>query len=84
LWQGRALGVDVSFDDFALKAKELHADILGLSALLTAPMIGQKKALSKLSNATDCPSHKSHDWRRYRQANLGQSKLAPTATERMR
>ena len=34
------LGVDVSFDDFALKAKELQADIVGLSALLTTTMIG--------------------------------------------
>ncbi|HEY1471702.1 MAG TPA: corrinoid protein [Candidatus Acidoferrum sp.] len=42
------LGVDVSFDDFALKAKEFHADIVGLSALLTTTMTGQKGVLEAL------------------------------------
>jgi len=36
------LGVDVPFETFALKAKELHADIIGVSALLTTTMTGQK------------------------------------------
>ena len=42
------LGVDVSFDEFALKARELHADIVGLSALLTTTMTGQKGVLEAL------------------------------------
>jgi trimethylamine:corrinoid methyltransferase-like protein len=42
------LGVDVSFDDFSLKAKELHADIVGLSALLTTTMTGQKGVVEAL------------------------------------
>jgi trimethylamine corrinoid protein len=42
------LGVDVSFEDFALKAKELHADIVGLSALLTTTMTGQKGVVEAL------------------------------------
>jgi cobalamin-dependent methionine synthase I len=42
------LGVDVFFDDFALKAKELHADIVGLSALLTTTMTGQKGVVEAL------------------------------------
>lgn len=36
------LGVDVPFETFALKAKELNADIVGVSALLTTTMTGQK------------------------------------------
>jgi corrinoid protein of di/trimethylamine methyltransferase len=36
------LGVDVPFETFALKAKEVHADIIGVSALLTTTMTGQK------------------------------------------
>ena len=39
------LGVDVTFETFALKAKELHADIIGLSALLTTTMTGQKNVV---------------------------------------
>ena len=42
------LGVDVSFEDFALKAQELHADIVGLSALLTTTMTGQKGVVEAL------------------------------------
>ncbi len=36
------LGVDVPFESFALKAKEIDADIIGVSALLTTTMTGQK------------------------------------------
>ena len=36
------LGVDVPFENFAVKAKEVNADIIGISALLTATMTGQK------------------------------------------
>jgi len=39
------LGVDVPFETFALKAKELHADIIGVSALLTTTMTGQKNVV---------------------------------------
>jgi corrinoid protein of di/trimethylamine methyltransferase len=39
------LGVDVPFEAFALKAKELHADIIGVSALLTTTMTGQKNVV---------------------------------------
>jgi corrinoid protein of di/trimethylamine methyltransferase len=42
------LGVDVPFDDFALKAKELQADIVGISALLTTTMAGQKNVVAAL------------------------------------
>ena len=42
------LGVDVPFEDFALKAKELHADIVGVSALLTTTMAGQKNVVAAL------------------------------------
>ncbi|HXQ96822.1 MAG TPA: corrinoid protein [Candidatus Limnocylindrales bacterium] len=39
------LGVDVPFETFAIKAKEIHADIIGVSALLTTTMIGQKNVV---------------------------------------
>jgi len=42
------LGVDVPFEDFAVKAKELEADIVGVSALLTTTMAGQKNVVAAL------------------------------------
>jgi corrinoid protein of di/trimethylamine methyltransferase len=42
------LGVDVPFENFALKAKEVEADIVGVSALLTTTMTGQKKVMEAL------------------------------------
>lgn len=39
------LGVDVPFETFALKAEEIHADIIGVSALLTTTMTGQKNVV---------------------------------------
>jgi len=42
------LGVDVSLEMFALKAKELNADIVGVSALLTTTMTGQKGVVEAL------------------------------------
>ena len=42
------LGVDVPFETFALKAKELQADIVGVSALLTTTMTGQKNVVVAL------------------------------------
>ena len=42
------LGVDVSFESFALKAKELNADLIGVSALLTTTMTGQKNVVEAL------------------------------------
>jgi corrinoid protein of di/trimethylamine methyltransferase len=39
------LGVDVPFESFAIKAKEVHADIIGVSALLTTTMTGQKNVV---------------------------------------
>ena len=42
------LGVDVPFEEFALKAKELQADIVGVSALLTTSMAGQKNVVAAL------------------------------------
>ncbi|MBZ5540568.1 MAG: corrinoid protein [Acidobacteriia bacterium] len=42
------LGVDVPFDTFAVKARELNADIVGVSALLTTTMTGQKNVAEAL------------------------------------
>lgn len=42
------LGVDVPFDAFAVKAKELNANIVGVSALLTTTMTGQKNVVEAL------------------------------------
>jgi methylmalonyl-CoA mutase cobalamin-binding domain/chain len=42
------LGVDVPVESFALKAKELNADLIGVSALLTTTMTGQKDVVEAL------------------------------------
>ncbi len=42
------LGVDVPSEQFAAKARELGADIVGVSALLTTTMIGQKSVIEAL------------------------------------
>ncbi|HZQ68049.1 MAG TPA: corrinoid protein [Terriglobales bacterium] len=43
------LGVDVSSDKFAAKVREVQADVLGISALLTTTMQGQKSVIETLS-----------------------------------
>jgi corrinoid protein of di/trimethylamine methyltransferase len=45
------LGVDVPFEAFAKKAKEVSADIVGVSALLTTTMTGQKHVIAALESA---------------------------------
>lgn len=45
------LGVDVAGDKFALKARELNADIVGVSALLTTTMRNQKGVVEALEKA---------------------------------
>ena len=45
------LGVDVSGEKFAAKAQELHADIVGVSALLTTTMRNQKSVVEAIANA---------------------------------
>lgn len=42
------LGADVKLEKFIDKAEEVKADIIGLSALLTTTMIGQKKLIELL------------------------------------
>jgi corrinoid protein of di/trimethylamine methyltransferase len=42
------LGVDVSAEKFALKAREYGADIIGVSALLTTTVRGQKTVIENL------------------------------------
>jgi corrinoid protein of di/trimethylamine methyltransferase len=42
------LGVDVPSEKFAAKARELDADIVGISALLTTTMAGQKTVIEAL------------------------------------
>jgi len=42
------LGVDVSSESFAMKAKETQADIVGVSALLTTTMTGQRNVIEAL------------------------------------
>jgi corrinoid protein of di/trimethylamine methyltransferase len=41
------LGVDVSTEKFAAKACELNANVVGVSALLTTTMVGQKSVIEK-------------------------------------
>ena len=45
------LGVDVPYDKFAARAKEVSADIVGMSALLTTTMQGQRKVIESLDRA---------------------------------
>lgn len=45
------LGVDVSGERFAVQARELHADIVGVSALLTTTMRNQKGVIEALEKA---------------------------------
>ena len=45
------LGVDVSGEKFAAKARELNADIVGVSALLTTTMRNQKGVVEALEKA---------------------------------
>ena len=42
------LGADVSSEVFVAKARELHADVVGVSALLTTTMRGQKSVIEAL------------------------------------
>jgi len=43
------LGVDVPFDRFVEKAREVDADIVGVSALLTTTMTGQRTVIETLA-----------------------------------
>ncbi len=45
------LGVDVAGEKFATQARELHADIVGVSALLTTTMRSQKGVVDALEKA---------------------------------
>lgn len=44
------LGVDVAFEQFAAKAEEIDADLVGVSALLTTTMMGQKDVVQALES----------------------------------
>jgi len=50
-FQVHDLGRDVPLDDFVAKAKEVDADIVGSSALMTTTMLGQKALEQKLRDA---------------------------------
>jgi corrinoid protein of di/trimethylamine methyltransferase len=45
------LGVDVPSDQFATRARELNADIIGISALLTTTMRGQKAVVEAVERS---------------------------------
>lgn len=47
-FQVHDLGVDVATEQFAAKARELRADVVGVSALLTTTMRGQKSVVEAL------------------------------------
>jgi corrinoid protein of di/trimethylamine methyltransferase len=42
------LGINVTTDQFVKKAKDVNADIVGISALLTTTMVGQKSVIEAL------------------------------------
>ncbi len=45
------LGVDVAPEAFVLKAQEVNANLVGISALLTTTMLGQRKVVEALAQA---------------------------------
>ena len=45
------LGVDVAFEKFVEQAREVKADIIGMSALLTTTMTGQRTVIDLLTKA---------------------------------
>jgi methanogenic corrinoid protein MtbC1 len=48
-FQVHDLGVDVPVERFVAKVREVHADIVGLSALLTTTMPGQRQVVEALT-----------------------------------
>jgi corrinoid protein of di/trimethylamine methyltransferase len=52
------LGVDVPYQKFVEKAREVDADIVGVSALLTTTMDGQKRVVEELDDAGLLPQVK--------------------------
>jgi trimethylamine corrinoid protein len=52
------LGRDVPMDTFIAKARELDADVIGMSALLTTTMEEQKKLIKKLQDEGDRDKYK--------------------------
>lgn len=50
-FQVHDLGVDVPCEAFVVKAREVHADVVGLSALLTTTMMGQRRVIEALDKA---------------------------------
>ena len=52
------LGVDVPFERFVETAREVNADIVGLSALLTTTMTGQRTVVAELAAAGLRPATK--------------------------
>ncbi len=50
------LGVDVPFAKFAEKAREVNADIVGVSALLTTTMTGQQSVIEALDDLGAAPA----------------------------
>ncbi len=65
------LGVDVSGEKFAAKARELSADIVGVSALLTTTMRNQKTVVEALGQSRPALASENHGRRRPRHAPLG-------------
>ena len=72
------LGRDVSSETFIEKAKELNADVIGMSALLTTTMEEQKKVIKMRQGRAACPSRPSSAARPARSA--GPTRSAPTPT----
>jgi len=58
LFRSYDLGVDVPFEKFAAKAREVGADLVGVSALLTTTMTGQRAVIKALEEANLRPQVK--------------------------
>ena len=65
------LGTDVPTMKFVDKAREVNADIVGLSALLTTTMTGQREVIRSAQRSRPKRQGQGHGWRRARHAWLG-------------
>jgi methanogenic corrinoid protein MtbC1 len=70
-FQVHDLGVDVAGEKFAAKARELKADIVGVSALLTTTMGNQKSVGRGVGKRGAAPASKSDGRRRTGHPSLG-------------
>ena len=73
------LGIDVDLFKFIDKAKEVDADIIAMSALLTTTLVGQRDVIEALKDQGYARQVQGHRRRRRHHAGVGRLRSAPTA-----